>query len=139
MKTLFDLVGDFTHKYFQDTIESRPGFPKAEIIRIKILHLHEELAEIEQAIIEHDLAKTFDGLVDLVYVSLGLACMMNLPFNEGFALVHAANMKKIRARTPCQSKRGNLFDVYKPKGWLAPDLKALLDLDTAEERVVDCD
>lgn len=36
--------------------------------------------------------------------------------------VHAANMKKVRALRPDDSKRGTAYDVVKPDGWTPPDL-----------------
>jgi predicted HAD superfamily Cof-like phosphohydrolase len=68
----------------------------------------------------------FDGIIDLVYVSLGLAYFCKLPFNEGWQRVHWANMKKVRAERPEDSKRGSTYDIIKPEGWEAPKLSDLL-------------
>jgi predicted HAD superfamily Cof-like phosphohydrolase len=47
-------------------------------------------------------------------------------FEEGWRRVHAANMAKVRAERPGDSKRGSTFDVVKPEGWTAPDLSDLV-------------
>jgi predicted HAD superfamily Cof-like phosphohydrolase len=46
---------------------------------------------------------------------------MGLPFDELWKQVHAANMRKVRAEVPSDSKRGSTFDVVKPPGWVSPE------------------
>lgn len=86
------------------------------------LHVTEEWDSVRE--INH--AKAFDALIDLVYVALGTAHLEGYPWEEGWELVQQANMKKIRATRPEQSKRGSTFDVVKPEGWTAPDIEGLL-------------
>jgi len=69
----------------------------------------------------------FDGLIDLVYIALGMAYRMGLPFHEGFKRVHEANMRKVRAQTPEDSKRGSTLDIVKPDGWEPANLEDLCD------------
>jgi predicted HAD superfamily Cof-like phosphohydrolase len=50
------------------------------------------------------------------------AALMNVPWNNCWRHVQAANMRKVRAQPDgSDSKRGSGFDVVKPKGWCAPD------------------
>ena len=79
----------------------------------RLRHLREELAELEQAVRLDDLPKQADALVDLVYIALGTARMMGLPFDEIWDAVHAANMQKVS--DPSVPKR-----VAKPAGWRDP-------------------
>jgi predicted HAD superfamily Cof-like phosphohydrolase len=51
-------------------------------------------------------------------VALGTAHYEDFDFNEAFKRVHEANMKKVRK----PSKRSQ-WDVVKPEGWLAPNIK----------------
>jgi predicted HAD superfamily Cof-like phosphohydrolase len=71
-----------------------------------------------------------DGLVDLVYVALGMADMMGLPWEELFAEVQRANMLKRLAKSKDESYsetgRGHKLDVVKPEGWTPPDLVTIL-------------
>lgn len=69
------------------------------------------------------LADGGDALVDLVYVALGTAHLMRLPFEEMWAEVQRANMEKERAVAggDARSKRGHDLDVVKPAGWRGPD------------------
>jgi predicted HAD superfamily Cof-like phosphohydrolase len=76
-----------------------------------------------------DAEDAFDALVDLVYVALGTAFLHRFPFNEGWARVQEANMKKVRANSANDplSKRKHAIDVVKPPGWTPPVLVDLLD------------
>lgn len=73
-----------------------------------------------------DLEVQFDSLIDLVYVTLGTAYLHGVDFDEGWRLVHEANMKKVRVKNVSDSKRGSTYDVVKPKGWMPPDLSSLV-------------
>ena len=62
-----------------------------------------------------------DALVDLVYVALGTAYLQGFKFDEAWARVHKANMKKKKALPDgSDSKRGSPHDVVKPEGWEPP-------------------
>lgn len=69
-----------------------------------------------------DLAGQADALVDLVYVALGTAVMMGLPWQELWSDVHAANLRKVRGRT----KRDMPLDLMKPEGWVGPQTASIL-------------
>ena len=71
---------------------------------------------------EKDLAEQADALVDLVYVAMGTAVMMGLPWQQLWDDVQRANMSKVRGIT----KRGHAVDVTKPEGWVGPDAGAIL-------------
>lgn len=75
------------------------------------------------------LEKQFDALIDLCYVAIGTAYLQGFDFNEGWRRVHAANMAKVRALRKEDSLRGSIYDVVKPPGWTAPDLKDLVQPD----------
>lgn len=131
-----DLFADVTafHRKFELPQQQFPSLPDLEILQLKLNHLHEELQEIENGVDMKDLEQVFDGIIDLVYVSLGLAYFCNLPFNEGWQRVHWANMQKIRAKRPEDSKRGSTFDIIKPAGWQAPKLDDLIRKEKDSER-----
>jgi len=78
-----------------------------------------------------DLEKCLDALIDLEYVLLGTVHLHGFSgiYDQAFARVQAANMSKIRAERPEDSKRGTGFDVVKPEGWEAPVFADLLDHD----------
>lgn len=93
----------------------------------RIKFLEEELQEFKDAYAEGDHAGMFDALLDLVYVAHGTAHLQGYPWVQGWALVQAANMAKVRAQPDgSNSKRGSGWDVVKPEGWTAPDIAQLL-------------
>ena len=94
--------------------------------RFRIGFLQEELFEYESAVANGDREKMLDGLVDLVYVALGTAYLHGFCFHEAWKRVHQANMAKIRVERAEDSTRQSSFDVIKPQGWQAPDLKDLV-------------
>lgn len=97
-----------------------------ELFEFRLKFLREEVQEYEDAHREGDLVKAFDALVDLVYVALGTSYLHGLPFEDGFDLVQAANMAKVRAERKEMSVRGSTYDVVKPEGWQPPDLRHLV-------------
>jgi predicted HAD superfamily Cof-like phosphohydrolase len=85
--------------------------------------LKEELEEFLEGVNEQDLAKQADALVDLVYVALGTAASLGLPWKELWDDVHQCNMRKERGLT----KRGHAVDCIKPEGWIPPSTTQILD------------
>lgn len=90
----------------------------------------EELSEFLKAHEERDLVGVSDAIVDLIYVALGSAHAMGLPFEKLFNIVHQANMEKVPANDLQRSKRGAQYDVVKPLGWEAPETKISIALAT---------
>lgn len=81
----------------------------------------EELSEYLRACEEGVLVDAADALVDLVYVTMGCAHAMGLPFDQLFDVVHKANMQKQPANDYIRSLRGSQYDVVKPVGWQSPE------------------
>jgi len=117
---MFSDIIDFHEKHGLSMAEIPKLLPQ-ELQDFRYKFLVEEVEEFENAHYAGDLVKAADALADLVYVALGTAYMMGLPFNDVWDLVHHANMKKQRATRAEESKRGSRFDVIKPPGWKAPD------------------
>ena len=82
--------------------------------------LDEEVGELRDAIDQQDLVEIADALVDIVYVALGTAVALGLPWEELWDDVHRANMAKRAGITP----RGP--DALKPMGWRGPMTKEIL-------------
>lgn len=133
MSNLFDDVAEFHQKFSLEPTD-QPDFPYEEIWKLKNIHMQEELNEIRASAINGNLEEYFDGLIDLVYVALGAAYLAGLPFNEGFRRVHEANMKKVRALSAMDSKRGSTYDIVKPPGWTPPTLSDLVRKEKGERR-----
>lgn len=114
------------HDKFGMPESPHPRILEPELMNFRIDFLEEELAEIEDAYAHEDLAGIADGLVDLVYVAVGTAELMGLPWRELWDEVQRANMSKERALRVEDSKRGSTFDVIKPAGWTPPDIQGIL-------------
>lgn len=117
---MLDKVREF-HEKFGVPISSTPTQLDAEMSAFRLKFLKEELDEYENAINSSDIVKQFDSLLDLIYVALGTLLIHGFPTEEGFDLVHEANMCKVRVDRPENSPRGSSFDVVKPVGWFPPD------------------
>lgn len=119
-------VKDFHYKF--DLLPKEPGpiLLPPDLMSFRLKFKMEEMTELTEAYNQQDLVKVADALIDLVYVAMGTAVMMNLPWHELWAEVHAANMRKVRAEHRGQSKRGSTYDVVKPHGWQPPNLERIL-------------
>lgn len=142
-KSNFDDVGEFHLRFglhnitatsLDDVIDGRssmagPTMAEAdeELMGFRIKFLREELQEFEDGYAEQDIAQMADALIDLVYVAMGTAHFLGLPWQELWNEVQAANMAKIRAaKDGSDSKRGSSFDVVKPEGWTPPNIENTL-------------
>jgi predicted HAD superfamily Cof-like phosphohydrolase len=120
-------IHDF-HTKFGLAYAGDPRLLPRDLHIFRVSFMEEELQEFDSAYMDDDLTKALDALVDLDYVLKGTVHLMGLSavYPRGWARVHRANMQKIRAEKPGDSKRGSTFDVIKPEGWIAPDLSDLV-------------
>lgn len=119
-----DIV-DF-HERFENAYRGPARQLPDDLQSFRTKFLQEELSEYIDAVKEKDLGKQFDALIDLVYVAIGTMYLNGFPLEKGWALVHAANMSKIKVKSASESKRGSEHDVIKPPNWTPPDLSAIL-------------
>jgi len=110
-------VADFHDLILQDAPAEAPSLISLEYCVERARFLAEELDEFMVGVGESDMVKIADALADIVYVALGTAHKMGLPFEEIWAAVQIANMQKQRGIT----KRGNAVDAVKPAGWVGPE------------------
>ena len=123
LNEVFDDVG-------QNQFDFRLGFDREETNEYEEeqAHLNDAInLQDDEGIVER-LHKQLDALVDGVYVKVGTAYLQFGPriFKEAWRRVHRANMLKKRAERVEESKRGSLFDVVKPEGWIEPDHRDLV-------------
>lgn len=115
-----DVYGDVEafHLKFGIPAATTPSLLDPRTAGYRTSFMLEELTEFSQSHGRGDLAEAADALVDLVYVAVGTAVLMGLPWDALWEEVQRANMSKERGPT---SKRGSPIDVRKPAGWRAPD------------------
>ena len=82
--------------------------------------LQEELDELFVCALQNDLSGFADNLVDLIYVTLGLANASGIDLAPLFSAVHEANMRKVGGGLDAKGK------ARKPEGWKPADVEALL-------------
>lgn len=118
----YDDVREFQLK-FDMLVGQKPRHLTARKLRERADFLAEELKEFREGVDEADLAKQADALVDLVYVALGTAASMGLPWQALWDDVQRANMAKQRG----VGSRGHLVDCVKPPGWVPPRTQTILE------------
>lgn len=88
-----------------------------------------------------DLEEVLDGYVDLLYIMLGsirfhgfhLGGVKFTPYEEvsrfehAFNRVHYKNMLKEAVQREDESEFGSMYDIVKPEGWEAANLKDLIE------------
>jgi predicted HAD superfamily Cof-like phosphohydrolase len=118
-------IDDF-HKKFGFTKREVGNKPDVSLLHFRLKFLMEELHEMKVDAGKDDLEGVLDAIVDLIYVALGTAWLLNLDVAGAWKLVHAANMAKVRAERAEDSKRKSAFDVIKPNGLEKPNISSLL-------------
>lgn len=93
------------------------------LLDFRLGFMREELDEFVEAVELNDHVKAFDALIDLVYVAMGTAYVCQFPWQDGWDVVHAANLTKRRVEHASESKRGSSYDIVKPEGWISPELE----------------
>lgn len=109
------------HEKFGLVPEGPPALPSLELQEFRGNFMKEELLEFLMACDDADLPGAADALVDLVYVAMGTAILMGLPWQDLWNEVQRKNMEKMRASDATRSKRHSALDVIKPEGWTPPD------------------
>ena len=132
----FGDVGDFHEKFglrrsdvmrLPGREDTTPHMLDGELYDFRRDFMQEELDEFVDGWRDGDLAKMADSLVDLVYVAMGTAHLMGLPWQALWDEVQRANMSKERAAADgSNSVRKSSFDVVKPAGWMPPDIEGIL-------------
>lgn len=113
-------VHEFQTK-FGIPMKRTPEFLDEDAYKFRVNFMREELQEFLDACAAQNLPEAADALGDLVYVAMGLALMMGLPWADIWDEIHKANLTKVRVTGADQSKRGSMLDVVKPEGFKHPD------------------
>jgi len=87
MKNLIKNLISF-HKVFGLTIGNEPKFPDDKTIKLRIDLMKKELKETVKAIKNRDIVETADGLVDLIYVTVGTAVSFGINLEPLWKEIH---------------------------------------------------
>lgn len=126
----FHDVGQFHFKFGLDNVTYNGPGPRQvseELLDFRERFMEEELREFKEARAAGNIVDMADALVDQVYVIIGTAHLLGLPWFALWSAVQNANMAKQRAVTAEESARGSTFDVIKPPGWQPPNIEMVLE------------
>lgn len=123
MKNFIEAVVQFNQEILGIEQRTPVGMlPTEEAITLKCLH--EEITELNAAMIEGSVVDQVDALVDLIYFALGAMYKTGLTadqINACCMAVHEANMAKKRG---VNAKRATgAADAVKPEGWVSPETR----------------
>jgi len=131
-------VANFMTKYgMRRSTRLRSHKLTENVQEFRLLTMLEEVTEYEEATKDGQPEDILDALLDLLYYTLGTAWSHGFTaeqIDNGFALVHAANMEKVKSEKVSVSGRGCKYDVVKPPGWEPPNLRAMLNEEMIRER-----
>ena len=85
--------------------------------------ISEEYGETLQAFKKQDLVEVADGLVDMVWVIMGMASTLDIPFDRVWEEVRASNMSKFVDGKAIKNKDGK---IMKPDSYFRPDIAKVL-------------
>jgi predicted HAD superfamily Cof-like phosphohydrolase len=109
-----DLPIDFSHENDQD----------GELFELRYELVREEYSEFEGAWEAENLTDLADAICDLVYVLVGTAVSLGIPFDRCFAEVQRSNMSKLDENgLPIVRADGK---ILKGPNFSPPDLKSII-------------
>ena len=85
--------------------------------------VQEEFDETLDAFAHGDTVELADGIADMVWVLMGLASSVGIPFDQVWDEVKASNMSKVVDGKLMKREDGK---VMKPEGYFRPDINAVL-------------
>jgi len=112
----------------------------ADVLNLRLRLIEEEVnqelvpavVKLQQSSTLENLVPVADGIVDAVYVLLGLAVALDLPWEELWNEVHRSNMAKVHADGTVRRREDG--KILKPADWHPPNLYTIL-LAWQEQRV----
>jgi len=133
--TNYELVRVF-RKQMKLEVSDTPVLLSAEMVSYFSRFILEELSEFMMANECENIVDAADALADLVYVTMGCAQAMGLPFDQIFKVVHEANMRKVIAPPDKRSAFGSQHDCVKPADWQPPEPLIKTIIQKAKENAV---
>ena len=87
--------------------------------------LVEEVEETLIGIVDGEIEEIADGLVDIVYIVMGIANRYGIDFDACWSAVHSANVAKFPFG---KAERDASGKILKPEGWTPPDIAGALGI-----------
>jgi|TARA_B110000967_G_C18345300_1_gene298591 predicted HAD superfamily Cof-like phosphohydrolase len=119
----FNSVKNFMLIFGQE-VKKKAEFPEEKIVKLRYDLIHEELAELQEAIQQRDLKEVADALTDILYVTYGAGHAFGLNLDKCFEEVQRSNMSKLDEKgKPIYNEQGK---VMKGPNYFKPDLNKFL-------------
>lgn len=116
-------VAQFHRDRLKNTLPTTPDLIEDGRMEHNVECIREEATEIEDAIRDHDLPGIADGIIDLLYYTIGMGLRLGLPLDALFTEVHYANMDKEHNPLAHHTRAKR---VIKPEGWREPRVAEML-------------
>ena len=124
--TNFDKVKEFMNAFGQEVV-TKPDWPKAETMELRMDLIEEEVGELNEAIFDAsgDLVEVADALADILYVVYGAGHAFGIDLDKCFSEVHRSNMSKLgEDGKPIYRDDGK---VLKGENFSEPNLKEVMN------------
>lgn len=107
---------------------SVPSFPAADRVDLRRDLVDEETCELMSALELRDMVEVADGIIDDIYVLIGMGLELGLPMAELWSEVQRSNMAKVTEQPDGTFKVMRRADgkILKPEGWTPPDIAGIL-------------
>lgn len=120
------MSGDYQEHVEQFMMQGEQEFPQSinsEMASLYMSLITEEYNETWEAFHNKDPVEVADGLADMVWVIMGMASVLNIPFDAVWNEVRASNMSKFVDGKVVKNKDGK---IMKPDGYFRPDIAKVL-------------
>jgi len=124
--TNFEKVQEFMNAFGQEVV-TKPGWPKAKTMELRMDLIEEEVGEFNQACCDAtgSLVDIADALSDILYVVYGAGHSFGIDLDKCFSEVHRSNMSKLgEDGKPIYRKDGK---VLKGENFSEPNLEEVLN------------
>lgn len=111
-------------KFMRQGEQEFPQDIKSEMADLYMSLITEEYNETWEAFHKRDLVEVADGLADMVWVIMGMASVLDIPFNAIWNEVRESNMSKFVDGKVVKDKNGK---IMKPDGYFRPNLRKILN------------
>lgn len=132
MRKQINQVKEF-HKIYGLPVRYKPELLPFREMKLRSELLEEETAEIIDAHRQHNIEEVVDGIVDLLYVTIGLAVQMGVSdkLEECFDEVQRSNMSKLDSNGKPIVRSGG--KILKGTNFIKPNLKDILSSEQSSE------
>jgi predicted HAD superfamily Cof-like phosphohydrolase len=116
------------HQVTDTPIALEPSFPHHDRLRLRHDLVAEEVDECLTALESKDMVEVADGIIDSIYVLIGMGLELGLPLEALWNEVQRSNMAKAIEQPDGTMKVVKRADqkVLKPAGWTPPDIAGVL-------------